>query len=123
MSTTLLEQIVDGPSRRSENLKFLKNTDCAVIMFGVAQAAKWTTEILTKNGIRVDGYCVSDEFWKPELKFGDLPVLPLSGILKKFDKAVVILAVGSNRKKLRDEILSHKQVTACLEFDCLLLML
>lgn len=114
----LFEQIISGPTKRSENLKFLKNTDCAVIMLGIGEVAKWTTAILTQNGIRVDGYCVSDEFWKPELKFGTVPVLPLSQMLKKFDKAVAVLAVGSNREKLRDDLLSQKEVVACLEFDC-----
>ena len=114
----LFEQIISGPTKRSENLQFLKNTDCAVVMFGIAQAAKWTTAMLQKNGIKVDAYCVSNDFWKPDLKFGDIPVSSCSEIYRKYDKAVVILAVGSNRKKLREEILSHKQVSACLEFDC-----
>ena len=114
----MFEQLLTGPSRRSENFKFLKNTDCAVVMFGIAQAAKWTTMLLQKNGIKVDAYCVSDNFWKPDLKFGNIPVSSCSEIYKKYDKVVVILAVGNNRKAFREEILSHKQVSACLEFDC-----
>ena len=115
---TLFEQVTCGPTKRSENLRFLKKTDCAVIILGIGEVAKWTTAILMKNGIGVDGYCVSDEFWKSGLKFGDVPVYPMSEVFKRFDKFIAILAVGSNRKKLRNELMEHRQVVDCLEFDC-----
>ena len=116
----LFEQIINGPTRRSENLKFLKNTDYPVIMFGISKTAQWTTQLLEESNIKIDGYCVSDDFWSPDAKFSDFHVMPFSKVLEQYEKFVVVSAVWIQpfRDKLRKELLNCSQVVACLEFDC-----
>ena len=113
----LFEQIIKGPTKRAQNLNFLKNTDCAVVILGASSTARWTTALLKEEGIKIDGYCVTDDFWKPELKFGEIPVISLSSVLARFDKIIMILATGFCRDKLRKDLSVHKQIVACMEFD------
>lgn len=81
----------------------LQEADLPIIMYGTGNGADKVFEVLNKLNIEVTGVTASDGFVR-ERYFHNLRVTPMSEFSEKYDDFIVIIAFGSSRPEVIENI-------------------
>lgn len=82
----LLDELKNISDIKQNVLKDLKDSKQKILIYGAAETAKRMLNMLTKQGLNIEGFFVDDIYWKENLNINNIPVYSTTSVMNTFDK-------------------------------------
>lgn len=90
-----IEELSKQPPYELQVVEKIKSHNLPVIIFGASKLAEKITQRLNSFGVKISGYAVDKEYYKPNLTYLGLPVYNFNDLYKTPDKYIFLLGVGA----------------------------
>ena len=111
-----LEKIVNVPNKITEDVKYLKELELPLVLYGSAALADHVQKLLLKNEIKLDHVVVDKNYYIPNSFFHTSPIENEEDVLNIYPKVNVIIGFGNYQNKMA-ELSRNASVERCIFFE------
>ena len=108
------QEIKNANDEKKAFMDKIKSHDLPIIVFGAGQYAEEVTNILNAYGVKISGYAVDGQYYKPNETYLGLPIYNFSELYLEPEKYVFIRGINKDSARKKTLIQNFKDIQTVL---------
>ncbi len=93
-----IDKVVNSTNKKIEKIRKLEQSSLPLVMYGAGSYAIDVNKLLIKQGVKVDAFCVDDEYFQDNLFVDGIKVDKIGTICKRYTNFNMVIGFADYRK-------------------------